>query len=171
MEENIRNDTIVISGQTIILRPIKAEDESLWLDLLADCSEESVYQRFRSFFHWRSPEIARRFCQPDVSREIAIVAQVTENHTPHLVGVGRLIAAPDFVEAEYAILIADRWQGKGLGIHLTDFCLKIAAKQGIKKVYAETSTDNHRMVTIFKKLGFDIQFDSHSNTVTVEKWL
>jgi acetyltransferase len=167
----IENKTITIAGQTIILRPIKPEDEHLWLELLTNCSEESVYQRFRSFFRWRSAEIARRFCQPDVSREIAIVAQVTEDRTPKLIGVGRLIEGPDFRKAEYAILIADRWQGKGLGIQLTNFCMQIAGDWGIKKVYAETSTDNHRMVTIFQKLGFDIQFDSHSNTVTVEKWL
>ena len=168
---NIKYKTIVISGQTIVLRPIRPDDELLWLELLSDCSEESVYHRFRSFFRWKSPEIARRFCQPDSSREIAIVALVTEDSTPKLIGVGRLIAAPDFREAEYAILIADRWQGKGLGIQLTNFCMQIAGEWGIKKVYAETSTDNPGMMTIFQKLAFDIHIDSHGNTVMVEKWL
>ncbi len=65
-------------GQPSYLRPIKPEDEPLWLDLLNSCSKESIYSRFRYNFHFDSHEVATQFCYIDYAREIAIVAELEE---------------------------------------------------------------------------------------------
>jgi acetyltransferase len=155
-------------GTKVVLRPIKPEDEPLWMDLLGSCSKESIYSRFRYFFHWQAHEVATRFCHIDYDREIAIVAEVTEGTRRKLLGVGRLIADPDHQEVEYAVLIADAWQKKELGSMLTDYCLEIAAKWNLKRIVAQTATDNARMISVFRKRGFQINFGS-DDTVDVVK--
>ena len=158
-------------GKEILLRPIKPEDEPLWLDMIGHCSKESLYSRFRYFFQWQSHEVATRYCYIDYDREIAIVAEIVEKGQRRLVGVGRLIADPDHETVEYAILIIDEYQQKDLGNIITDFCMEIAGKWNLKKIVAQTTTDNKRMISVFKKRGFTIQSDTSDSTVEVEKEL
>ncbi|MCX6836171.1 MAG: GNAT family N-acetyltransferase, partial [candidate division Zixibacteria bacterium] len=146
-------------GTGITLRPIKPEDEPLWLALLASCTKESIYSRFRYFFHWNSHEVATRFCYIDYDREIAIVAEIIEDGARKIIGVGRLIADPDHETVEYAVLITDAWQKKEVGSILTDFCMEIAEHWKLKRVVAQTTTDNRPMVSVFEKRGFTISYD------------
>ncbi len=155
-------------GAKVTLRPIKPEDEPLWMDLLASCSKESIYSRFRYFFHWQAHEVATRYCHIDYDREIAIVAEMNRDGKRMLLGVGRLIADPDHKEVEYAVLISDAWQKKELGSIITDYCLEIAGKWNLKRIVAQTTTDNSRMISVFRKRGFKITFGADS-TVNVVK--
>ncbi|MCF8227749.1 MAG: bifunctional acetate--CoA ligase family protein/GNAT family N-acetyltransferase [Bacteroidales bacterium] len=157
-------------GTEILLRPIKPEDEPKWLDLLGSCSKESIYSRFRYNFHYDSHEIATQFCFIDYAREIAIVAEVMEEGRKRLIGVGRLIADPDHETVEYAVLITDRWQQRDLGTILTEYCLEIAKIWNLKKIVAQTTTDNKPMINVFKKLDFKVHFNT-DGSVEVEKEL
>ncbi len=157
-------------GEQVILRPIKPEDEPLWLEMLGNCSKESIYHRFRYDFHFESHEIATEFCYIDYDREMAIVAEVEQDGKRLMIGEGRLIADPDLEMAEYAVLVADQWQRKDLGFLLTEYCLQIARIAGVKRVAAETTTDNKGMLNLFKKLGFTLIFNEDT-TVTISKVL
>jgi acetyltransferase len=158
-------------GTSITLRPIKPEDEPMWLELLRSCSRESIYQRFRFFFHWDTHEVATRYCFIDYDREIAIVAELETDDKRELLGVGRLIADPDHESVEYAILVSDAWQDRGLGSIITDHCMTIAAHWGLKKIVAQTTTDNPRMLALFDKRGFKLTPDPASEMVDAEKEL
>lgn len=158
----------IIDGQDILLRPIMPEDEPLWLDFLRGCSRESIYSRFRYFFHWESHEVATRYCYIDYDRELAIVAFAGEGDDHKIIGIGRLIADPDHETVEYAVLVTDSWQNKELGSILTDYCMEIAKKWNLKRFVAQTSTDNSRMIRMFQKRGFSIEYQSDS-TVDVSK--
>ncbi len=158
-------------GTKVVLRAIKPEDEPLWLEMIGNCSKESLYSRFRYFFHWQSHEAATRYCYIDYDREIAIVVEKTENDKKELLGVGRLVADPDHETAEYAILIVDAWQQKDLGNILTDYCMEIASSWKLKRFVAQTTTDNKRMITVFRKRGFEVTVNSTDSTVDVKKEL
>jgi acetyltransferase len=158
-------------GTNLLLRAIKPEDEPLWLSMIGRCSKDSLYSRFRYFFHWQSHEAATRFCYNDYDREIAIVAEMNEGDSKKLLGVGRLIADPDHESVEYAILIEDAWQKKDLGNLLTDYCLEIANSWNLKRFIAQTTTDNKRMISVFRKRGFDIRINAKDSTVDVIKEL
>jgi acetyltransferase len=159
-------------GGEVLLRPIKPEDEPLWLGLLGSCSKESIYSRFRYFFFWQSHDVASRYCYIDYDRELAIVAEVRgEDGAPRLVGVGRLIADPGRTAAEYAVLVQDAWQNRGLGGLLTDYCSEIARQWGVRTVTAITTTDNPRMIAVFEKRGFRVSRDLESSLVEVAKEL
>jgi acetyltransferase len=158
-----------VSNTQLTLRPIKPEDEPLWFDLLEGCSKESLYTRFRAFINWKTHQVASRFCFIDYEREIAIVAEVIEKGKRKLLGVGRLIVEPDFKSVEYAVLVTDKWQNKGLGSILTNYCIDIAKEWGMKKIIAHTNSDNPRMVSVFKKLGFEIFPDEDGSSIDVVK--
>jgi acetyltransferase len=160
--------TTLGDGTQVLLRPIKPEDEPLWLEMLGSCSKEAIYSRFRYNFHFDSHEVATQFCYIDYARELAIVAEVEEEGRRKLIGVGRLIGDPDLELVEYAILITDAWQRKDLGKILTEYCVEIAKINNYKKVFAETTKDNKAMISVFKKLGFKVEFDEDTN-VSVHK--
>jgi acetyltransferase len=156
--EKYVKSTSLRDGTPVILRPIKPEDEPLWLEMLGSCSKESIYSRFRYNFHFDSHEVATQFCYIDYAREIAIVAEVEHEGRKKLIGVGRLITDPDQHMAEYAVLIPDAWQGKALGRILTEYCVEICIDVGLKKVAAETTSDNKAMIAVFRKNGFEVEF-------------
>jgi len=167
-EEYVRK-TKLADRTEVTLRPIKPEDEPLWLELLGSCSRETIYSRFRYFFFWVSHEVATRYCYIDYDREIAIVAEIIPGGKRRLIGVGRLVADPMRESAEYAVLIGDAWQDMGLGSLLTDTCIGIAEDWGIKRFTAVTTSDNQRMLSVFRKRDFTILPDPESSLVEVSK--
>ncbi len=158
-------------GSELLLRPIRPEDEPLWMELLAGCSQESIYARFRHFFQWQSHQAAIRYCFIDYDREIAIVAERNRDGRRELLGVGRLVADPDHESVEYAVLVGDKWQNQGLGSVLTEYCLEIACRWGLKRVVAQTGSDNTRMLTLFKRLGFATMPSADGSVIDAAKEL
>jgi acetyltransferase len=158
-------------GTVVLLRPIKPEDEPMWHALVASCSPESLHLRFRYMFKSTTHGMAARFCFIDYDREMAIVAEIEENDVRKLIAVGRLVADADHREAEYAILVSDRWQGIGLGSLLTDFCFELCKEWGIQSIQAETGAENARMIRMFEQRGFDVDRSCASDAVRVRKSL
>ncbi len=156
-------------GTAVTLRPIKPEDEPLWLAMLGSCSKETIYSRFRYLFDWSTHEVATRYCYIDYAREIAIVAELGEGDGRALIGVGRLIADPGHEEGEYAVLVVDAWQGKQLGGLLTDYCLEIAKSWSLKRVVAQTTTDNRPMIAVFERRGFRVTTGEDSAVEVVKE--
>jgi len=169
--EEYVESVILRDGQRVLFRPIKPEDEPMWFELLGSCSRESIYMRFRYFFQWHTHEVASRYCFIDYDREIAIVAEVNDGEQRKLIGVGRLVADPDHESVEYAVLVSDDWQNLGLGSLLTDYCFEIAKKWGLRKIVAQTTKDNPRMIAVFKRRGFEVEYDDDSEMVEVSKEL
>ena len=157
-------------GTAVTLRPIKPEDEPLWLAMLGSCSKETIYSRFRYLFDWSTHDVATRYCYIDYAREIAIVAEIGAGAERRLIGVGRLIADPGHEDGEYAVLIVDAWQGKELGGILTDYCVEIARSWKLKRVVAQTTTDNRPMIAVFERRGFEV-VNGEDSTVAVSKAL
>ncbi len=158
-------------GSEVIFRPIKPEDEPLWHDLVASCSTETIRFRFNYLFKQTTHEMAARYCFIDYDRELAIVAEVEEEGQRKLIGVGRLVADVDHETAEYAVIVADRWQGHGLGGLLTDFCLDVAKRWGVKRLVAETARNNSRALATFANRGFEISDQQEEGVVLVSKEL
>jgi len=156
-------------GEQVTFRPIRPEDEPRWHELVASCSAESLRARFFSTIGKTTHEMATRYCYIDYDREMAIVAIIQEGDHKRMVGVGRLVADPDHTDAEYAILVADKWQGHGLGNLLTAYCLQIAKRWGIKRVFGGTMIDNRRMIATFREQGFDLVTESEDGMVLAER--
>jgi len=146
------------SGKKVLLRPIKPEDEPLEAELFETFSDET--KRFR-FFHTIdniTHEFLIRYTQIDYDREIAIIAEVKEKRQKKMAGVVRLIEDPHTGAAEFAIVVGDPWQGKGLGDIMTNYILDIAKDRGVKKVYAVFLKDNRLMKKMLMERGFKIDW-------------
>ncbi|HVA48279.1 MAG TPA: bifunctional acetate--CoA ligase family protein/GNAT family N-acetyltransferase [Pirellulales bacterium] len=169
-EQYVRRVTLTDGGEAVF-RPIKPEDEPLWHELLASCSPESLWSRFRGFLKEVTHEMATRFCYLDYDRELAIVAELEVDGVQKLAGVARLVADPDHQQAEYALLVGDRWQSRGLGGLLTDYSLEIARDWQLRRITAETMRDNTRMLAIFRDRGFELDHSLAGDVVLVRKRL
>ena len=168
-EKYVKQITLT-DGTAVTLRPIRPEDEPLWLAMLGSCSKETIYSRFRYLFDWSTHEVATRYCYIDYAREIAIVAEIVAGDQRTLIGVGRLVADPGHEEGEYGVLVVDAWQNKELGGVLTDYCIEIARGWNLKRVVAQTTTDNRPMIAVFERRGFTVVMGEDS-TVEVSKAL
>jgi acetyltransferase len=144
-------------GRSVTLRPIKPEDEPLWHEMIAACSQHTMRMRFRGLLNASTHELATRFCFIDYDREIAIVAELELDGQPRFAGIARLVADPDRRRAEFAILIADPWQQLGLSHPLTDDCLAIAQGWGVEQVIATATPDNQRVLSLLERHGFELR--------------
>jgi len=124
--------TNLADGTSVVPRPIKPEDEPLWQELMESCTSETIRSRFRYLFKASDHTIAAKFCFIDYDRELAIVAEVVENGEKRLIGIAKLLSDSVHYEAEFAVIVADRWQRKGVGSLLADDCLAIGYRWGIR---------------------------------------
>ncbi|WP_235880095.1 bifunctional acetate--CoA ligase family protein/GNAT family N-acetyltransferase [Polyangium aurulentum] len=149
-------------GTEVVLRPIRPEDEPLLVQFHETLSERSVALRYLQLMRLdRRVEHERliRVCHSDYDRDLALVVDRRDPETGkhEILGVGRLARTPGANEAEFALLISDRWQGKGLGSELLRRLLSIAREERIARVVGSISTENHEMQRICERLGFRLK--------------
>ncbi len=156
--------------QSVIIRPIKPEDEPLEAELFTTFSRETQRHRFFGEIKNITHQLLQRYTQIDYDREIALVAILKENSREKMIGVARLISDPYGQTAEFAVVVGDPWQSQGLGKHFMDLLLKIAIERRIKKIYAKLLWDNKIMLKILKEEGFKISYAGRS-IVLAEKEL
>jgi acetyltransferase len=97
-----------------------------------------------------------KYCNLDYDRQIAIVAELKEGGK-QIVGAGRVISEPDGTSGEFAVLVTDQWQLKGLGEMLMDYIIMIARNMRLGKIFATVLPDNIKMISLCKKKGFKIE--------------
>ncbi|MHC1729064.1 MAG: GNAT family N-acetyltransferase [Syntrophobacteraceae bacterium] len=150
------SDWLLKDGTPVLIRPMKPEDEPLVADLLNNCSEQTVYFRyFRVIKSWPH-EALIRFTQNDYDREIGIAAIGLPPGPAVMMGVGRLVMTPDRDAAEFAVIVADPWQGKGLGPKLIERVIEIAKENEVRTLSGEVLTQNQPMLGLVKKMGFKL---------------
>ena len=151
------------NGTEVLLRPIKPEDEPMWLEMFQSFSEESIRYRFFQMLKDTPHEVRVRYCNIDYDREMAIVAEMLEGGKRKILGVSRLSFEPDNKNSEMAFIVGDNWQNLGLGTKMVDYTLDIAVEMGVENVYAIMLPDNYRALTLTKKMGFTIEYLSDGN--------
>ena len=144
-------------GRMVLLRPIKPEDEPLWLEMFQNFSEESIRYRFFQIIKDTPHEVRVRYCNIDYDREMAIVAELTENGRRRIVGVVRVSLEPDRKTGEIAFIVADPWQGLGLGTKMVDYAIEVCRDMGVESLYAIMLPDNKRAINLTKKMGFTLK--------------
>jgi acetyltransferase len=154
--------TELTNGTPVLLRPIRPEDEPAMTRFHAGLSERSVYLRYFAplrFDHRIAHERLSRLCFIDYDREIALIAEHTLPESGHteILGVGRLSDLHSESGAEFALLVTDDWQGKGLGVELLRRLLDIGRTEGVHHVMGRILPDNRNMLHLCKKLGFRVE--------------
>ncbi len=143
-------------GTDVLLRPIRPEDEAMEAEFINGLSEESSRLRFFSTVKNLPHGDLVRFCNIDYDREMAIVAEVKQGGRSREIGVGRLISEPDQRRGEFAVVIADQYQGRGLGRKLLDMIIGMAEDKRLESIYGLILKDNRTMLALCREMGFTL---------------
>ncbi len=160
-------------GTAVTIRPIRPEDEPRIVRFHETLSERTVYFRYLESLQLTqrvAHERLTRICHVDYDRVIALVAERKDPATglPEIIGVGRLERIPNTPDAEFAVVISDAAQGKGLGRHMMERLIEVARSEGIRKLSAEVHPENTAMLELCRKLGFRIDLELGDPTAYVE---
>ena len=161
------------TGETFTIRPIRPEDEPLVVQFHHGLSEQSIYLRyFRSFQLSQRVQHERltRICFVDYDRDMALVAECQNSETGEIeiAGIGRLSKLYGSTDAEFAMLISDNYQRRGLGTELLNRLLQVGRDEGIERIIAYMLGENRGMRLISKRLGFQFQREGSLFKAAVE---
>lgn len=160
-------------GTEVTIRPIRPEDEPLMVKFHETLSERSVYLRYFHLMNLSqrvSHERLTRICFIDYDREMALVA---ERHVPgtaetEILAVGRLTKVHGTNDAEVAVLVSDRFHGRGLGKELLARLLKVGTDEKLERLVADILPDNREVMRICEKLNFKLQHSLEDEVVKAE---
>jgi acetyltransferase len=159
-------------GTEILVRAIGPDDEPLIEDLHAHHSADTIHLRFFGLVKTLSREMLTRLCRLDPQREVALAALHQEPEgRPHIIGVSRYHLTPETGEAEFAIVVTDAWQGKGVGYHLMQRLEEVARQRGAKRLIGDVLRENARMRQLMGALGFTMQSTNDPAVMRVVKGL
>ena len=142
-------------GSTIIFRPIKRDDIDLWMDFVSGLSRRSKYLRFHSLPKL-TMEDAIRFCNVDYKNSFAVVVEALSDESRIIVGIGRYYRLSRRNAAEIAFVIADAYQGKGIGKKLLEWLASIARENDIDMFEADVMAENKEMMKVLRDYGFHV---------------
>ena len=148
-------------GTPVTLRPIRPEDELAMVGFHKTLSEGSVYNRYFSALKLPqriAHERLTHICFNDYDREIALVVDYVDPKTKEheILGVGRLSKVHTGNDAEFALLVSDKWQGHGIGIELLKLLVQIGRNEKLDRIIGYILPENHRMQRLCKKAGFEL---------------
>lgn len=151
-------------GTSLTVRPICSDDYQLELDFIRGLSARSGYMRLLSPRKLTRREI-QRLVRIDYSRELALIALAVVDNVVRQVGVARYAPEPDDLSCDFGIVIADEWQGRGLGEALLGSLVRAATKAGVPQLIGLTLAENDAMRKLARRVGFRIERDPHDATV------
>jgi acetyltransferase len=152
-------DVTLPGGKRLHVRPIRPEDAELERAFVNGLSEQSRYFRFFYQLHELTPAMVARFTQIDYDREMALVAVDEKGGAPAIIGVARYIMNADPESAEFAVVIADGWQGNGVGRMLMTRLIDCAKGRGLKRLEGAVLRANPNMLKFVSAIGFKSRDD------------
>ncbi|RME95823.1 MAG: GNAT family N-acetyltransferase [Bacteroidetes bacterium] len=154
-------------GTLVQLRPIHPLDGGRATAFRSTLSDESMWARFHGYIPAISAKLIKRLTQIDYQQEMAIIAELPHEEEKEIIAVARIVAIPEREQAaEFAIIIADRWQGRGLGSLLTDLMIRIARDLHFSTLYAYVTSRNMPMLEILRRRGFTLDKEDETTVVT-----
>lgn len=145
-----------VIGQAVSLRPLRPDDAAIELAFVTGLSEFTRHNRLLGGAIRITDEYIRRLTDIDWNREAALAAVTMIGGHESLIGVARYIAPPGGRECEFAIVLADAWQGRGIGRRLMEMLLSAARRHGMQRMVGEILSTNHGMLRLVRRLGFSL---------------
>ena len=157
-------------GETVTIRPIRAEDEPLMVAFHKRLSEDTVYQRYFQMMtvgRRTAHEALTRICFVDYDREMVLVAERRDTNTGErsIVAIADLTKLYNTKKAEVAVVVRDDCQRHGLGFELIRRLVDVARDERLENVVATTMTENRGMCAVFRRLGFTLSTEPGDDTV------
>ncbi len=145
--------------RSVLLRPIQPDDARLEVAFFERLSAETRHWRFLHPIKALTPEMIARFTQVDYDRDMALVAMpIGESGEPQelIVGVARYVREADETRCEFAIVMDDEWQGRGLGRAMLGHLIEHARTVGLRTMVGYIHLHNLRMLRFMRAMGFEL---------------
>ena len=146
-----------VIGQAVTLRPLCADDFEIEREFIVRLSLETRNRRLLGGAPPVTDEYVARLTQIEFPREFALAAVVMLGARETLVGVARYALEPDGSGCEFALVVADAWQGCGLGGVLMEHLIVAARAHGIPRMSGYTFATNRPMLGLARRLGFRVE--------------
>ncbi len=143
-------------GTDVTLRPIRPEDAELEQTFVRGLSEQTKYYRFMDTVQELTPTMLVRFTQIDYDREMALMAVTTVDGVEQELAIARYATNPDGLSCEFAVVVADQWQHKGIGHKLMSVLMDAARAKGLTQMEGEILGTNQAMLGLVASMGFSI---------------
>jgi len=143
-------------GTSVTLRPLRPEDRDIESAFVRGLSPETRNDRLLGGGRAITREYIESLVSVDYSRDMALAATaMLDGET--LIGVARYVLERNNQSAEFAIVVADAWQGCGIGKRLLAKLIDIARRRGLKRLYGDVLGTNRPMLEFVRKLGFTLE--------------
>jgi acetyltransferase len=167
---NYLSSFTLLDGTSILVRPIRPEDESLVIQFHKELSEDTVRQRYFEFVsldNRTAHERLLRICFNDYDREIALVAEIGSEigaekrgkikPQRQIIAIGRIVKIPGTAVAQLTLTIIDSFQHLGLGSELLHQLIVVAKNEGVEIIDATILGENTGMLKICERAGFELK--------------
>jgi len=154
-------------GTILQIRPVHPTDGLQALAFRESLSDKSMYGRFLGYIPKVTEELIERFTKINYNKDMAIIAEIKHGRQKEGIAVARIASEQKGV-TEFAVIVADEWQGKGLGKILTDYMIQVGKDLGYYKMEAHVFEDNVAMIKILKTRGFELS-QEEENILYAEK--
>ena len=143
-----------ITGTSVTLRPLRREDVDIEHAFVSGLSADTRSNRLLGGARAITRDYIESLVNVDYSRDMAIAA-TTMLDGEKLIGVARYLRAGN--DAEFAIVIADTWQGRGIGKRLLGKLVDVGRRRGVQRLYGHVLATNRPMLELVRKLGFRLE--------------
>jgi acetyltransferase len=150
----------------VTLRPLRRDDRDIEHAFVSGLSAETRSNRLLGGARAITPEYIESLVSVDYSRDMALAATTMLGGTETLIGVARYVLEKSNDSAEFAIVIADSWHGRGIGTRLLFKLAEVARRRGVQRLYGDILAMNRPMLALVTKLGFRLSRHPEDPTLT-----
>jgi len=152
-------------GGTILIRPVRPEDEPLYPPFFTRVTPQDLRLRFFAPLKDFNHAFIARLTQIDYARAMAFIA--IDETGGEMVGGSRVHSDANYETAEYAILVRSDLKGRGLGWSLMQLMIEYARSEGLRAIRGQVLKENTTMLQMCRELGFQIESDPDDPTLAV----
>lgn len=159
------------NGEVITIRPIQPDDEPRMVTFHQTLSEETVFLRYAHLIKLSrrvAPDRLSKICHPQPNEHVIVALRHPADHPAEIIAVARLNQLPDSLEAEFAVLVSDRFQHQGLGTELLQRLIAIARDHNLRRIFGEILLENHAMEHVCQAIGLQLRNDPNEDFVLAE---
>lgn len=141
-------------GREVTIRPIRPADAGMEQDFVRHLSSDARYRRFMGTLRELPEQQLHDLTDIDYERHMALVATIVRDGREEEIGVARYITDTSGTRCEFAIVVADSWQGSGIAGRLMQSLMRVARARGVEVMEGFVLASNHPMLRFTRQLGF-----------------